>query len=74
MIKKGLSSEQSHRILESLQRKSLISKVVDMRAKEHKDDMLHTLVQLSLEEDNAIYADIKGMLYGNNNRRRKNVE
>jgi hypothetical protein len=63
---RGLTQEQTHRILENFQRKSIILKALDIKAKEHKDEVLHLLVQLAKEENDALYADIKGMRDGNN--------
>lgn len=62
---KGLSRAQAHRLKESFQRSALTMKLLEKRAKEHNDDLLHDIVILAREEYDAIYRDMEGMLNGN---------
>lgn len=62
---KGLTKEQTHRILEDFERISLVTKMLTDLS-EHQDGVIMKgLIQLIKEECDALYRDIKGMLIGN---------
>ena len=70
MVDRGLNKEQSHRVLENLQRIALSLKQTD-----HLSDMVHeealrkafkNSYHLNKEEVDTLYRNIEGMLNGNN--------
>lgn len=66
MKNKGLSPQQVHRIKEDFQRANMVLIMLDKKAKQHKDEVLHDMITLAKEEYDAIFNDIEGMLNGNN--------
>lgn len=51
---KGLTVEQTNRVLEDFKRKAQLYRIMEL------------MIKVLAEEDDALYADIKGMLTGNN--------
>lgn len=54
---KGLTVEQTNRVLEDFKRKAQLYRTLEL------------LIKVLVEEDDALYSDIQGMLQGNNGKK-----
>ena len=64
-MNKGLSREQTHRILEDLQRISIIDGILEFYFMQQKGELAKRLIYLLKEEHQALGRDVQGMLNGN---------
>ena len=64
-MNRGLSSDQTHRVLEDFQRISMVFGILELQQTLCKNSTCAALIKLAREEVDAIHRDIKGMMNGN---------